>query len=167
MRIYPQPEPVTPAKQSQPTITTSSDEGHTPDRDQLPRIYGTAHTGPITKCQETNLRTMATELTEAEFITCLSELHNDITCQIDLNPPENVVSPYQLKLHMQQLEDTLSSYISFILNWNTLIKKHSDNIGADGVQGWQQWNSHTDKSQMTLKAWKKLFQYITLGSYIR
>ena len=34
--------------------------------------------------------------TEAQVISRLSELHNDISCQIDLNPPEDVVSLHLL-----------------------------------------------------------------------
>ena len=76
--------------------------------------------------------------TEAQVIGKLSELHNDISCQIDLNPPEDVVSPYLLKLHMQQLANTLATYKTFILHWNILVTDHAANIGADGMQAWRQ-----------------------------
>ena len=81
----------------------------------------------------------------------LSELHNDITCQINLNPPADIVSPYQLKLHMQQLADTLASYKSFILHWNTLMTNHPDTIGDDGVQGWWQWKTALDNKFKAFK----------------
>ena len=73
--------------------------------------------------------------TEAQVISKLSELHNDISCQIDLNPPENVVSPHLLKLHMQQLADTLVFYRSFMLHWNILVTNHAANIGTEGMHG--------------------------------
>ena len=81
---------------------------------------------------------MTSELTEAQVVSKLFKLHNDITCQIDLNPPADVVSLYQLKLHMQQLADTLASYKSAMLHWNILISSHSERIGIEGVQGWRQ-----------------------------
>ena len=94
---------------------------------------------------------MTTDLTEAQVISKLSELHNDITCQIDLNPPADVVSPYQLKLHKEQLADTLASYKSFILHWNIIISNHSEIIGVKGVQGWRQWKSTLDTKFRTFK----------------
>ena len=82
--------------------------------------------------------------TEAQVISRLSELHNDISCQIDLNPPEDVVSPHLLKLHMQQLADTLATYKTFILYWNILLTDHAANIGVDGMQAWRQWKTTLD-----------------------
>ena len=82
--------------------------------------------------------------TEGQVIARLSELHNDITCQMDLNPPADIVSPYQLKVHNQQLQETTVMYRSFILQWNTLINNHAESIGPDGVQGWRQWKSTLD-----------------------
>ena len=82
--------------------------------------------------------------TEGQVIARLSELHNDITCQMDLNPPADIVSPYQLKLHDRRLQETTIMYRSFILQWNLLVNNHSDTIGAKGIQGWRQWKAALD-----------------------
>ena len=55
------------------------------------------------------------DLTMTQLISKISELHNDITCQINLDPPADIVSPYQLGLHQQQQQDvhTTLEYLGY------------------------------------------------------
>jgi hypothetical protein len=46
-----------------------------------------------------------TELSQAEVINKLSKLQNDISCHIDINPPEDITSVYQLRLHQQSMSE--------------------------------------------------------------
>ena len=84
------------------------------------------------------------DLTMTQLISKISELHNDITCQINLDPPADIVTPYQLGLHQQQLASTLATYKMFILHWNILAIDHADSIGQNDMQAWQQWKNDLD-----------------------
>ena len=82
--------------------------------------------------------------TQADIVKNLLEAHNDISCEIELNPLDQITSPYQMKIALDYLMGAQASHMTLTLNYDDLVKHHTADIGENGMEAWKEWRKDID-----------------------